>query len=303
MASTAAKSTTSVYDIVTEQILAQLEAGTVPWHRPWKASGVPVSMSTRKPYRGVNPFLLAMSADAGGWSSPWWGTYKHIEQLGGQVRRGERSTLVVFWKTGTRDLTAEEKAAGKSARWAVLRYFRVFNAEQADGLPARFHPAAEEEGRQFDPIAEAELIVKGWDDGPEIVHQGDRACYSPGLDVVYLPAREAFESAHGYYSTAFHELTHSTGHPTRLARATLMEAHGFGDPSYSKEELVAEMGAAMLSGVAGIDQLTVPQSAAYLASWIKVLRGDSKLIVQAAGQAQKAADLILGTTFPDDTDD
>jgi hypothetical protein len=126
---------------------------------------------------------------------------------------------------------------------------------------------------------------------PSVSYGGSRACYSPSADRLSLPERSSFESAETFYSTAFHELTHSTGHASRLARKDLLEFHRFGDASYSREELVAEMGAAMLSAVAGIHQTTVPLSAAYLASWLKVLRGDSRMIVTAAAQAQKAADM------------
>jgi len=284
-----------VYEIVTAQILEQLEAGTVPWHQPWRASaGLPMSMSTRKEYRGINPFLLAITANAKGYSSPFWGTYKVISELGGQVRKGEKSTLVVFWKTYNKTETDDQGDERESKRF-VLRYFSVFNAEQADGLPAWCHPALEEISNDVQPIEACESIVSGYVGRPMIQHRGAQASYSPHHDVVTMPARETFKTAEGYYSTLFHELGHSTGHAKRLARPTLMEFHRFGDESYSKEELVAEMGAAMLCGLAGIEQTTVPMSAAYVASWLKVLRGDSKLVVQAAAQAQRAADLIAGT--------
>lgn len=297
-------SNVKVYEEITAQVLEQLAAGVVPWHRPWavQGGGLPVSMSSRRPYRGVNVFLLACSAGAHGWTSSWWGTYRQIQELGGQVRKGEKSTLVVFWKRLRVEPSEAERAAGVKVKVVpMLRIFRVFNACQADGLPERFFPAAAE-GSAFDPVAECEAIAAGYVDGPELRFEGDRACYVPQRDVVYVPERSAFESADGFYSTLFHELTHSSGHASRLARSTLLEAHRFGDASYSKEELVAEMGAAMLSGVAGIEQLTVPQNAAYLSGWMKALRGDSKLLVQAAAQAQKAADRILGVSFGDDVD-
>ena len=160
--------------------------------------------------------------------------------------------------------------------------------------------AAPSSPSDFDAIAECETIMDGYltsRNGPGIAYAGSRACYSPSADRVSLPERSSFESAEAFYSTAFHELTHSTGHASRLARKDLLEFHRFGDASYSHEELVAEMGAAMLSAVAGIHQTTVPQSAAYLANWLQVLRGDSRMIVIAASQAQKATDLIRGISF------
>jgi antirestriction protein ArdC len=168
-------------------------------------------------------------------------------------------------------------------------------------LPARFSTAPGNPS-DFDAIASAEVIMGtylGAHDAPEVAYGGSRACYSPSADKVSLPERSSFESAEAFYSTAFHELTHSTGHASRLARKDLLEFHRFGDASYSREELVAEMGAAMLSGSAGIHQTTVPQSAAYLDSWLRVLRGDSRMIVTAAAQAQRAADLVRGISFED----
>lgn len=287
----------SVYDIVTEKVLAQLEAGVAPWHRPWKASGgVPLSMSSGKAYRGINPFLLVCTSSAAGYTSPYWGTYKQIVSLGGLVRKGEKGTLVVFWK----QLKFDDPNAPKGEKIVpMLRYYNVFNADQADTLPAKYHPAEDEAVEEFDPIETAENIVANWKGRPLIAAptNGDRACYDRHRDRVEMPERKAFNSGDEYYSTLFHELTHSTGHKDRLARDTLLDSHFFGDANYSREELVAEMGAAMLSSVAGIDQVTLPNSVAYLANWMKALKGDSKLVVQAAGQAQKAADMVLGVSW------
>lgn len=294
------KSRRDIYQEITEAILASLEAGVVPWHQPWSGGQLPTSMSTNKPYRGINAFLLGLSP----YASPWWGTYRQIQEFGGQVRKGERATQVVFWKRLTVGTTAEERAAGRgnTKQIPLLRHFSVFNAEQCDGLPTRY-AAAEPRAIDFDPIAEAEAIISGYPSPPKIHHRGDRAYYVPRLDEIVIPPSSAFESAHDYYSTIFHEASHSTGHASRLARPTLLESHHFGDPNYSREELVAEMGAAMLSGVAGIAHRTVPQNAAYIGSWLKVLRGDPKMVIQAAAQAQKVCDLILGTTFPDMTEE
>lgn len=291
---------TSCYDIVTEKILAALESGTVPWHRPWDASaGMPVSIGSNKPYRGINVFLLEATAAVQGYRSPYWGTYKAISEQGGQVRRGEHSTIAVFWTRWTPKDGQEDDDESPGHARQVLRYYRVFNAEQADGLPARFS-AAPASPSTFDPISEAESIMAGYlgsTGAPTVAYGGSRACYSPREDRIRLPERESFESGQAFYSTAFHEMTHSTGHDSRLARRDLLEFHHFGDESYSREELVAEMGAAMLSAVAGIHQTTVPQSAAYIAGWLKVLRNDSRLVVAAAAQAQRAADLIRGISW------
>ena len=289
-----------VYSIVTEQVIATLEAGTVPWHKPWSAEiGLPRNLTSGKAYRGINPFLLGCEAMARGFESPYWLTYKQASERGGHVRKGESSSLVVFWKRldpvkvrRNPETGDEEATLGASM---VLRYFRVFNVEQCDEIA---YPRNEITRHEWDGIAECDSIVTDYlRRGPLLVEGDSRACYQPSADKVFMPKRDRFENAAGYYSTAFHELTHSTGHASRLARKDLLNFHAFGDASYSREELVAEMGAAMLCGVAGIEQLTVPNSAAYVASWLDKLRGDRRLIVTAAAKAQKAADLIRGVSY------
>lgn len=286
-----------VYDVVTADILKQLEEGTVPWHKPWKDGGLPKSMATSKPYRGVNVFLLGMA----NYSSPWWGTYRNIEEHGGQVRKGEHGTLVIFWKRLT---VADDKSPDPDATKQIpmLRYFKVFNAEQADwpnGLPTRW-TVADDDGAEVEPIDACEMIVDGYlaAGGPTLAWGTNGAWYQPAQDHVGMPARDQFMDAAEMYSTLFHELTHSTGHGKRLAREGITRSfHRFGDPIYSREELVAEMGAAMLCGVTGIENRTIGNSAAYIANWVKMLKGDAKLVVQAAGLAQRAADMIQGVKW------
>lgn len=287
------------YEIVTEKILAMLEGGTVPWHQPWLSNGLPLSMSTGKPYRGVNPFLLNMSSIEGAYESRFWGTYKSITEHGGQVRKGEHSTIVVLWKRGSR-IEKNDEGEDKKKSWAMLRYFRVFCADQADwpdGLPAKFAPQLRT--ADFDPIVEAQAIFDGYVNGPSgpaLRVAGDAAYYEPAEDRITLPNRQRFVSTEDYYSTAFHEATHSTGHKSRLNRDGVAK-HNYGITNYGKEELVAEMGAAMLCGLSGIEQVTIEQSAAYLASWLRTIQGDPKLVVAAAGAAQRACDLIQGIVF------
>jgi len=270
-----------VYQLVTDRMVELLEAGTIPWRKTWKASEMPRSLSTGKPYQGVNVFMLWGTAMVKGYGSEYWGTYKAIQDRGGQVRKGEKSTLVVFWKF----IEVEDKKTGEEKKIPMLRYFSVFNADQCDGLelPVTGNDAA------ADPIAAAEALFEGMPQRPEVKFGGNRAYYSPGLDYVGLPLRTSFESAESFYTTAFHELVHATGHESRLDR----NLNGsFGNHEYSKEELVAEMGAAFLCALSGIERKTEDNSAAYLAHWIKALQGDPKLIVTAAGAAQKAADFI-----------
>jgi antirestriction protein ArdC len=282
---------TEVYETITASVLTALENGTAPWRKPWTVD-LPTSLATGKAYRGVNVFLLDLAGRAAGYTSNVWGTYKAIKEHGGQVRKGEKSTLVVFWRIVKGKAKGDEEAHS----YPMMRYYRVFNAEQADGLEL---PTAE--ATEHEPQAEAEAVLKGYftrDDAPELVMGGNRACYSPSRDVISLPHRDRFADLNDFYGTAYHECAHSTGHESRLNRPDLMEAHFFGDESYAKEELVAEMTAAMVAGATGIET-TLEQSASYIAGWLRSLRNDHKLVVQAAGQAQRAADLILGTTFTD----
>ena len=271
----------SVYEIVTEQVIKQLESGVAPWRKPWHTLP-PANLISKKPYRGINVFLLGFS----GYGSQYWLTFNQAKQLGGNVSRGEHGTKIVFWKCNTRET---ETADGEieERRSAFLRYYTVFNLEQTEGLKAllRLPPAF--------PIESAEEIVAGMPNPPAF-EQDSRAAYIPSRDKVTMPFRTAFDSQAEYYSTLFHELTHSTGHAKRLGREGLEKLQPFGSEDYSKEELVAEMGSAMLCGVAGIEQATISNSAAYLRSWINKLKADSRLVVSAARAAQEAADYIRG---------
>jgi antirestriction protein ArdC len=278
----------SVYEIVTEQIVSQLQAGTAPWRKPWITSA-PKNLTSGKEYRGINTFMLSAS----GFPRPEWLTLNQANKLGASIKAGERSSMVVFWKIGEEKKNA---TTGKKSRSFLLRYSRVFNISQCVhgdvslveklGLDAI-------KGNVIGSIETCDAIVCNMPNRP-VVRDANHAFYSPSPDQVGIPDKSMFHSAEEFYSTLFHELTHSTAHHTRVGRPEVLESVRFGSPTYSKEELVAEMGAAMLCGVAGIAPAIVENSAAYLASWIKALRGDSKLIVTAASAAQKAADFIRG---------
>jgi len=275
------RSRCTVYEIITNQILAALEQGEVPWRKPWRVLP-PANLITKKPYRGINVFLLGFA----GYGSQYWLTFNQAKQLGGNIRRGEHGTKIVFWKFDTRE-TETPDGEVEERKFAFLRYFTVFNLEQTEGLKALLDlpPAF--------PIESAESIVRGMPDPPAF-EQDSRASYIPSQDTVTMPSRTAFGSQEEYYSTLFHELTHATGHAKRLGRDGFEAPQQFGSESYSKEELIAEMGSAMLCGVAGIEQNTLANSAAYLKSWIARLKADSKLVISAASAAQKAADYIRG---------
>jgi len=279
-----------VYQIVTDRILAMLEAGTVPWRKPWKggARAWPTNHASRKEYRGINVFLLGMASAQ--YRTSEFLTFKQALDRKSPVRKGEKGYPVIFW-----NWIEKKTAEGKADRIPVLRYYTVFNVDQCDGLAPHKLPT-DVVLAPHERIAACETIVRAMPDAPAIREGGSRACYSPDTDRVSVPAIGAFTTPEEYYSTLFHELSHATGHKKRLGRD--MSAVTFGDHAYSKEELVAEFSAAMLSGVAGISPVTLDNSAAYIAHWSQRLRDDRKLVVQAAGAAQKAADWILGRKAP-----
>ena len=287
-----------VYGIITARITDQLATGTVPWHRPWKSggpAGAPRNLSSGKPYRGVNVFLLSSL----GYSSPYFLTYRQAVERGGHVKKGEHGAPVVFWKwLDPRHDGHDGDEATTAARHAMLRYYTVFHVSQCEGIEA---PAVPTMAADVAPIESADRIVTGMVDAPSIRHGGDRACYSPALDYVAMPARTAFDGPEAYYSTLLHELTHSTGHASRLNRPTLVDMCPFGSTNYSKEELVAEMGAAYLCAFSGIENRTIDNSAAYIASWLRRLKDDTRLVVHAAAQAQRAVDFIMGVSAPPTT--
>lgn len=279
-----------VYEIVTEKITAALEAGTVPWQKPWAAAGgLPRNFYSGRPYRGMNVVLLALAP----YASPWWVTFDQARRLNGNVKRGEKSSLVTFWKLDEHDREEDPDTAAQRRRAPLLRYYHVFNVEQCEGL---FPPEPETARYEHDPITLCDDLVNGMPHRPEIRRDPRQAYYSPTLDCVGIPDRSQFETPESYYATLFHELVHSTGHASRLDRPTLSTAPApFGSPDYSQEELVAEFGSAFLCGHTGIFPRTAENQAAYIGGWLKTLKGDKRLLPVAASRAQKAADYILGT--------
>ena len=271
-----------VYEIVTEKILASLENGCVPWHKPWSGGGLPMNLKSKKAYRGVNVFMLSLQ----GRQSRYWLSYKQATEMGGQVRKGEKSTLVVFWKR----LKVDDKATGEKKIIPMLRYYSIFNLDQIDGIE---DPDKLTLG-EHKPIAEAETIVANMPNRPEIQHKEQRAFYAHDRDLVNMPLPESFDGAEEYYSTLFHELGHSTRHKSRLDREK---------NNYAQEELVAEMTSAFLCGVTGIESKTLDNSAAYINTWRKRISDDPRLVVTAGAQAQKASDYIQGITYSDKSEE
>ncbi len=274
-----------VYDVITDRVIEKLQAGTIPWEKPWGGkAGMPQNLKSGKAYRGINVFLLHCL----GYESPFFVTFKQCKERGGHVRKGEKGCPVVFWKW----LDVEDD--GKSRRVPMLRYYTVFNTGQCEGIDT---PTIDAPERHHEPIRVAQATVEAMPNPPGVVHGYTSAAYSPTTDIVRMPKPERFDSSEAYYSTLFHELTHSTGHTDRLGRKGIMDTVMFGSSDYSREELVAEMGASFLCGEAGILEPCIDRSSAYIAGWLKALKNDRKLVVTAAAQAQKAADYILNRTF------
>lgn len=290
-----------IYKAVTDRILELLDQGTVPWRQPFKRgsggeSGMPKNLISDKEYRGINVFLLAVTAMLEGYDSPYWLTFKQARDRDAHVRKGEKGSLVIFWK----QYATKDKTTGEPIKVPVMRHYTLFNTNQCEGLELPTPPEAEHDAEEtpFEPIVEAMAIVDGYKDAPRIEHQSGRAFYRPPKDLVSLPEPREFVDRESYYATLFHELVHSTGHSKRLDRGIDTKIAPFGSKDYSKEELVAEMGAAFLAAASGISPPTIEQSAAYIESWRKKLKGDKKLVVQAAGAGQKAADWILNSSSP-----
>ncbi len=288
---------TSPYEAVTARIIESLKAGIIPWAKPWKGNGnsspFPRNFRTGAPYCGANILILWSSS----YTSPYWLTYKQAQELGGNVRKGEKGTQILFWKIGKRDPkamkpTEAESKDDKDRKSFFCRAYTVFNVEQCDGLKA---PEVIVSLPEVPQDERCEAIVAEWADRPRLeldnAHEG-RAYYRPRTDSVHMPTRNRFVDTPHYYATLFHELIHSTGHENRLNRTF---GATFGDDLYSKEELVAEVGSSFLCAIAGItNERTEQNSTAYIQNWIAALKGDSRLIVAAASAAQKATDAILG---------
>lgn len=279
---TATKPARDNYEAITARLIEAMEKGIIPWHKPWASEYYNAKTGHR--YRGLNVPVLAMS----GFSDPRWMTYRQAQEAGGHVRKGERGTCVMFWKL----MKAKEQDAAEGEKvkvFPVIKTYTVFNVEQIDGLTL---PPVQT--FTHEPIAEAEALVQNMPKRPGIEHGGQRAFYSPSRDFVGMPTPESFESAEAYYSTLFHELTHSTGHSSRVDRFTAADYTAkFGSEPYAKEELVAELGAAFLRAACGIEAAPeMENSAAYLQGWLSVLKNDRRFLVNAAAQAQKAADFI-----------
>jgi antirestriction protein ArdC len=281
-----------LYQEVTDRILAALRNGVCPWRKDWTATNDTPRNWDNRAYRGINWLTLSTLA----YKSPVYVTFKKALELGGQVRKGEKGEIIVFWKFfKSKEI---DPSTGKFKTIPMLRHYHVFNVEQCENLPEL--PSVE--AKTFTPLEECERIVSTMPQAPAITEDGKGRCfYRPSSDSVHMTDRHAFKSTEGFYGTLFHELGHATGHPSRLNRPGITEKANFGSDTYSREELVAEITSANLCAHAGIASPLIERHAAYLQSWLNVLQEDSKAIIWAAGKAARAADFILGRTFEDTT--
>lgn len=282
-----------VYSRITDKIITDLEQGVRPWLRPWNADHAAgrISRPLRHngiPYKGINVIMLWSAATVKGYACPLWLTFKQALELGGNVRKGETGELVVYADRITRTET-DQKGEEIEREIPFLKGYTVFNAEQCEGLPAHYSATAETPA--LTPLQRIEAADRFFAaTGADIRHGGTRAFYAQGPDYVQMPPFETFRDAESYAATLAHELTHWTKHDKRLARD--MGRVKWGDEGYAREELVAELGSAFLCADLGITPEIREDHAAYIASWLEVLKGDKRFIFSAASHAQRAADYL-----------
>jgi antirestriction protein ArdC len=274
-------------DSIARAIIERLEAGTRPWARPWGAAAPERPLRAGgEPYRGINLFWLWLVAEAHGYASRYWMTYRQASELGGQVRRGERAAPAVFYKPGQGSRRADDDADDRPR--VVLKSYSVFNADQIAGLPARFHARAIAPAPWVERLP---VVAAFFERLPgEVRLGGNIAAYDRRLDLIRLPSPERFGSAEAFYATLAHERAHWTGHPSRLARDF---GQRFGDPAYALEELTAELASAIIGAELGLAVDHLDDHAAYIGSWLAALSAQPRLVLSVAAKAQAAADFLL----------
>lgn len=269
-----------IYAEITNRMIAEMEQGQIPWRKPWMASGVAISHTTGKPYSLLNQMLLGKAGE--------WLTFGQVKQEGGHIRKGEKARMIVFWKF----IDKEDETTGEITQVPYLRYYSVFHLSQCEGISAKY---MQELTKTASADESAESIIAEYvrREGITIENQeGNQAYYQPSMDRIVLPLMKQFAESSEYYSTAFHELTHSTGHMKRLAR--IDTTANFGSESYSKEELIAEIGASALNHHCGLETKdSFRNSTAYIQNWLQVLKNDKRFIVSASSKAEKAVKFIL----------
>lgn len=281
-----------IYEMITERIVQGLEQNRIPWRKTWKMVGgvnTPMNYHSKRPYNGINALLLGLSP----YDTPWFLTFNQAKAMGGTIRKGEKSLPVLFWKWLYYDAAGkpckEEQAVKKIP---FPKYYNVFNVEQTEEIDWQSNLQPVEQPTEFSPIQACENIWDKWENKPPVYFGGNRACYYPVGDKIKMPQAFQFEGSEEYYSTLFHEGIHATGHGTRLDREEVTCAIKFGNHSYSKEELTAEIGAAYLCGITGISQKVIENQTAYIQGWLGKLKGDKKFVYEAAKKAKLAVEHI-----------
>ena len=308
------------YEKITGQIIEALEAGYIPWEKPWNRSGLGYSEAPKswrgQIYRGFNAMLLGFYQDRFGYKDNRWITYAAAKKIGGHVKAGEKSATVTFWsntfKHGNACKIRGRKGSYRIAcdnlgknlecqKFVTLKYYFVFNVDQCENLDEKQVPPMDPVDvdaveNTFDPIEAGEAVATAYIEREKLGHvTGSEAFYTPAKDTITMPPKESFKTNNGYYSTLFHELGHSTGHKSRVNRKDGAEQIMFVSTKYAKEELVAELTNAFISDYTGVsNKIEDDQRVAYIGSWLKKFKDDSKMVIVASGQAQKAADLIIG---------
>lgn len=277
-----------LYQLITDRMIVALESGTIPWHKAWACTNGAISRSTGKPYSVLNQMLLPQAGE--------YVTFRQAVEEGHPVKKGEKASMVFFFKF----LDTVDEDTGEKKTVPLLKYYSVFHISQCEGMKPRFASSVEP-NINLQPDQKAESIVDGYVQRSGVKLQRihtDKAYYSPSADTIVVPELSQYEELAEHYSTLFHEMVHSTGHPSRLNRIT--DTARYGSESYSKEELVAELGSSFLVNAAGLETKgQFNNSAAYIQGWLYALKNDKRFIVSAAGKAEQAVKLILsGTSEP-----
>ncbi|HDY8011515.1 TPA: ArdC family protein [Vibrio vulnificus] len=278
------KSSTDFYQTITNQIIQALEAGIKPWVCPWdrtQATGLPINASTHQPYQGMNIMLLWMSAAERNFSSPYWLTFKQAKELGGKVRKGEKGTTIFFYTL----VKKKEIESEKEEVYPMLKTYTVFNLDQIDELSLK-QEERQTPCHEIERLDDVEAFIEATQ--AELIYGGQKAFFRPSADIVVIPDRARFHSTADLYATIMHELTHWSGHKSRLDREMKGE---FGSKDYAQEELVAELGSAFLMATFGV--VGEVQHESYIASWLEALKNDKRYIFKAAAQASKAHQYLL----------
>ncbi len=276
-------SSNNLYEMITEKVIASLEKGVIPWVKPWKGASLPMNFKTGYKYKGINLLLLALS----GFSVPYFLTFNQVRELGGKVKKGAEATIIIFWSWREKVKTVDGK--DETETYPVLQYYHVFNITQTEGIEyeSRF-----DQIENFNPLSICDEVVLGFKDSPAIEHNEQRAYYYNEKDLINMPFKKSFRSEEDYYKTLFHEMIHSTGHKSRLNRDIPAILNNRSE--YSKEEVIAELGATFLCGHTYIESNVIEDSASYIEFWLKQLKQDKKFVFSVSSQAQKAVEYILG---------